>query len=67
MIKWINYRFTFLPKNSPITIGRVDCNINLNDEYLSKNHCTIKYKENNWILSDGYENKFSKNGTWYFL
>jgi len=35
------------------------------DEFLSKNHCTMEYKENNWVLRDGYKNKSSKNGTWY--
>lgn len=57
-------KFCFKPKHSPITIGRFNCTVDLNDEYLSKNHCMIEFKENNWVLRDGFHNNFSKNGTW---
>ena len=65
----------FLPTKSAIRIGRSpDCEITVEDNMLSRLHCTIEYRDNvGWIIRDGYlsrqkdgshESKLSTNGTW---
>lgn len=61
----------FNPKDSPITIGRnADCTIPIVDSKLSRYHCTIKFKDDQWMIQDGIENiegiKKSTNGTWIY-
>ena len=67
--------FVFSPKDSPFTIGRKEENrIYIEDNMLSRIHCTIKYKNNKWFIIDGYiteqneleENKKSTNGSWVY-
>ena len=64
-----------MPSKSAIRIGRSnDCEITIEDNMLSRLHCTIEFRENfGWIIRDGYlsrykdgscENKHSTNGTW---
>jgi pSer/pThr/pTyr-binding forkhead associated (FHA) protein len=61
-----------------IKIGRAnECEITIEDNMLSRVHCTIEYQENvGWIIRDGYniktmtgsyEVKQSTNGTWYLF
>ena len=57
--------FSFTPKNTPVTIGRLNCSIDLNDDFLSRKHCMIEFKDNNWVLRDGNKKNASKNG-YYF-
>ena len=63
----------FKKENSPITIGRKPENdIYLEDNMLSRVHCTINFKDNKWFLIDGCINnengsdtiKKSTNGSW---
>lgn len=56
--------YTFEPSQSPVTIGRSKCNINLSDNFLSKTHCKLEYNNNSWNLIDGTSDRPSKNGTW---
>ena len=42
-----------------------DCQIQLDDNSLSRCHCTIYY-DGCWVLADGDGEKSSTNGTWYF-
>ena len=64
--------FDFKKENSPITIGRkAENDINIEDNMLSRIHCTIKNKENKWYLIDGSideneNNKKSTNGSWIY-
>ena len=67
--------FTFKKENSPITIGRKRENdIYIEDNMLSRIHCTIKYEDNKWFLNDGCINnedgnnniKKSTNGSWIY-
>ena len=67
--------FDFKKDNSPITIGRKqENNIYIEDNMLSRIHCTIKNEENKWYLIDGYINneggnnsiKKSTNGSWIY-
>lgn len=55
--------------DSPITIGRSKCSINLNFSFLSKKHCSIKYNKdiNHWEIFDGADGKSSTNGTWLMI
>ena len=57
-----------------IYIGRdISCNIIVDDTLLSRIHCTIEYKEDEWFIMDGRDNdgfcedKPSTNGTWLCL
>ena len=57
-----------------IYIGRdISCNIIVDDTLLSRIHCTIEYKEDEWFIMDGWDNdgfsedKPSTNGTWLCL
>ena len=67
--------FYFKKDNSPITIGRKqENNIYIEDNMLSRIHCTIKNEENKWYLIDGCINnedgnnsiKKSTNGSWIY-
>jgi pSer/pThr/pTyr-binding forkhead associated (FHA) protein len=64
-----------MPTKSSIRIGRSpDCEISIEDNMLSRIHCTIEYRDNvGWLIRDGYlskykdgsyESKNSTNGTW---
>jgi len=62
---------TFSPEKSPFHIGRSEeCEIVLNDNMLSRIHCSIEFKNNVWFINDGYENGGeiiqSTNGTWMY-
>ena len=68
-----NLKFT--SSDSPFTIGRkTDNAINIDDNMLSRIHCTIKYKNKKWYIIDGSineqkgkeENKKSTNGSWIY-
>ena len=58
--------YLFNSEDSPITLGRQNCTINLNYSFLSKKNCTIQYnvEKNEWEILDGNEGKPSTNGTW---
>ncbi len=75
IILFLQFDSNFLPTKSVIKIGRSpDCEISIDDNMLSRLHCTIEYRENfGWIIRDGflvklkdgsYESKNSTNGTW---
>lgn len=66
----------FQPSKSIIKIGRSsDCEVTVEDNMLSRVHCSIEYREDaGWIVRDGfysknkdgsYDTKSSTNGTWY--
>lgn len=61
-----NKIYQFNPRDSPVTIGRNNCTINLNYSFLSKRHCVLSYNEHNksWEIYDGYKGRPSTNGTW---
>ena len=64
-----NYYY-FPPSDSILSIGRFNLSdIQIEDNLLSKIHCTIHYDftKNAWILIDGNNGKSSTNGTWLFL
>ena len=66
----VNYSYVFNANQmSKILIGKDEkCNVVLNDEILDNIHCTIEFKDNmGWILSDGFDNQKSENGTWVGL
>ena len=65
----------FLPSDCPITIGRSsENNIYIDDDMLSRVHCTIDYNNEKWFIQDGYvkngindeEIKKSTNGSWIY-
>lgn len=65
----------FSPSDSPFTIGRKPENaIYIEDNMLSRIHCTIKYENEKWFLIDGSindkndneDNKKSTNGSWVY-
>ena len=66
--------FDFKKENSPITIGRKPGNnIYIEDNMLSRIHCTLFNKEDKWFLVDGSINdedendiKKSTNGSWIY-
>ena len=66
--------FDFKKENSPITIGRKpENNIYIDDNMLSRIHCTLFNKEERWFLVDGSINdedenniKKSTNGSWIY-
>ena len=67
--------YKFLPENSPITIGRSsENNIFIDDDLLSRTHCTIDFYENKWYIQDGFAKngykeeciKKSTNGSWIY-
>jgi pSer/pThr/pTyr-binding forkhead associated (FHA) protein len=59
----------FKNEGRPITIGRSDSNdVKINDKLLSKTQCHIICDEDNrWVLHDGWNNRKSTNGTWYYI
>lgn len=66
---------TFSPSDCPFTIGRSnDCQIFIEDDMLSRIHCTIDYKNKTWIIQDGNivneegddEITKSTNGSWIY-
>ena len=66
----VNYSYVFNQSQiNKILIGKGEnCNIVVNDEILDDIHCVIEFKDKKgWILTDGYENKNSENGTWINL
>ena len=65
----------FTPSDSPFTIGRKEENaIYIEDNMLSRIHCTIKYKNKKWYIIDGNANEQNKdeesrrstNGSWLY-
>ena len=67
--------FTLTPDNCPATIGRSsDNSIVIDDDMLSRIHCTIDFDKNKWYIQDGYaknglqeeEIKKSTNGSWVY-
>ena len=62
---------TFSPKQSPFIIGRSqDCDVIIDDNMLSRFHCSIEYRDDKWYITDGYIDnnniKKSTNGTWIY-
>ena len=62
---------SFSPMNSPFTIGRSqDCDVIIDDNLLSRYHCTIEFRNGKWFIIDGYIDnnniKKSTNGTWIY-
>ena len=67
--------FTLKSDNCPISIGRNNDNyIVIDDDMLSRNHCTIDFNNGKWYIQDGYaknglkeeEIKKSTNGSWIY-
>jgi len=61
------YHIDYFNKNNSVIIGKGnESNIQIKNDYLSHKHCEILYdKDNNkFFIKDGFENKFSSNGTW---
>ena len=67
--------YTLTPDNCPATIGRSSENsIVIDDDMLSRIHCTIDFDKNKWFIQDGYaknglsdeEIKKSTNGSWIY-
>ena len=67
--------FTLYPDNCPVTIGRNnENNIVIEDDLLSRIHCTIDFNNDKWYIQDGYakngikeeEIKKSTNGSWIY-
>ena len=62
---------SFSPKQSPFIIGRSqECDVIIDDNMLSRFHCSIEYKNDKWFITDGYidNNNYKKstNGTWLY-
>lgn len=63
--------FSYTPIKNPITIGRENCDICLEDCMLSKAHCTLEFKDK-WYIIDGCYNdrgelRKSTNGVWIYI
>ena len=67
--------YKFYPSQCPITMGRSkENNIYIDDDMLSRIHCTIDYRSEKWYIQDGYaknglkeeEIKKSTNGCWIY-
>ena len=67
--------YKLLPSDCPITIGRSSENsIYIDDDMLSRIHCTIDFSNNKWYIQDGLakngiqddEIKKSTNGSWIY-
>jgi hypothetical protein len=58
--------YIFNSEDSPITIGRQNCTVNLDFSFLSKRNCTILYnaEKKAWEIFDGNGGSPSTNGTW---
>ena len=64
-----NLRFS--PKQSPFIIGRSEeCDVIIDDNMLSRFHCSIEFRDDRWYITDGYIDnnniKKSTNGTWIY-
>lgn len=68
---------SFTPENSPFTIGRSsETQIFIEDNMLSRVHCTVEYRNGKWMVIDGNvkkniknneeEVKKSTNGSWIY-
>lgn len=63
---------SFTPAKSPLKIGRnSDCEILIDDNLLSRFHCTVLFKEYKWFIQDGITtpdniHKKSTNGSWMY-
>ncbi len=65
-----NNEYKYYISDSPISIGRENCLININHNHLSRIHSTLLYDsyKNKWKIIDGDEKgKFSSHGTWIIL
>jgi hypothetical protein len=52
------------------SIGREECDVNVDHKSISKVHCTVSFNEyqNQWVIEDGNgKGKHSGNGTWLVL
>ena len=67
--------YSLSPDNCPVTIGRSsENNIVIDDDMLSRIHCTIDFDKDKWYIQDGYarnglqeeETKKSTNGSWIY-
>jgi hypothetical protein len=67
--------YKLLPSDCPITIGRSnENNIYIDDDMLSRIHCTIDFSNDKWYIQDGLakngiqddEIKKSTNGSWIY-
>ena len=67
--------YSLTPDNCPVTIGRSsENNIVIDDDMLSRIHCTIDFDKDKWYIQDGYarnglqeeEIKKSTNGSWIY-
>ena len=66
----VNYSYVFnQSQTSIIYIGKNEsCDIVINDDLVDDFHCCIEYNHNiGWVISDGYNDKKSENGTWICL
>jgi len=45
-------KYTFVQKDAPIKIGRIDCNINIQKSSISKVHCFINFEKEMYFLKD---------------
>ena len=66
----VNYSYVFNQTQiNKILVGKAEnCNIVLNDDLLDDIHCVIEFKnQKGWVISDGFDNKNSENGTWINL
>lgn len=61
--------FQFSSSDSPVTLGRSKCKVNLDFSILSKKHCVIKFDQELkvWEINDGSEGRPSTNGTWLLV
>ena len=62
---------SFTPRQSPLIIGRSqDCDVIIDDNMLSRFHCSIEFRNDKWFIMDGYidNNNYKKstNGTWIY-
>ena len=61
---------TFTTKDSPITIGRENCSITIDNKNISRTHSTLFYNKfnNKWYIVDGNgKDKMSTHGTWLIV
>ena len=62
--------YKFHTSNSPISIGREGCLININKKFISRVHANLIYNiyKNQWKIVDGNgKGKLSSHGTWIIL
>ena len=59
------YKFEASKESSRFTIGRSQsCDININENTISRIQCRIIFHHKKWVLLDGSEGKPTVNGTW---